>query len=429
MNLRLISFLLLALAFLVAGCQDKAAPAPPPPPTVGVITTKAEKLPVYREIVATLQGTVNTKIRPRVQGYLLTQEYDDGSLVQTGDLLFTIDPEPFEIAVQKAAADVAQAEAQLVKTELDVARDRELIKADAISQRQLDNTIQAEQAAQAQVKAAQAGLANAKLNLGYCQVYSPVTGIAGKAQGEIGDLVGPTSTLTTISSLDPVQVVFFIPEKAYLERSGDFQKALSVPYEKRPENLELILSDGTTFGHKGRLQFINRQIEEGTGTIGLYALFPNPGSVLRPGQYVKVRGRVNTLPDAILIPQRAVKETQGMFSVFIVNADNTVSSVSVELGLTQGSQVVITSGLKPGQTVVVEGIQRLKNGLKVQAKPWSPDQTTPTGLTDTSDPKPVSASSDSGKSGARSSTSPGSPSKTKDPADPADSTGSPSKSE
>jgi len=386
MNIRLLSLALPAL-ILFSGCDKKPPPAaPPPPPTVKVIETKNSEVPVYREIVATLQGTVNTALKARIQGYLLTQEYDDGALVTKGDLLFTIDPDPFSIAVQKASADVAQAEAQLVKTQLDVARDRELIKADAVSQRQLDNAVQAEQAAQAQVKAAKAALANAELNLSYAKVYSPVTGIAGKAQGEIGDLVGPATVLTTISSLDPVQVVFYIPEKGYLERAGNFQKALSVPFEERPENLELILSDGTTFPHKGRLQFINRQIEGGTGTIGIFALFPNPGSVLRPGQYVKVRGRVNTLTDAILIPQRAIKETQGMFSVYTVNKDNTVSSASVERGETKGSQVVITSGLKSGEIVVVEGIQKLSNGIKVQTRPWSPDNYPDAELPDTSDP-------------------------------------------
>ena len=392
MNLRILAAIPIALISFT-GCQKKPAPTPPPPPTVEVITTKTTELPVYREIVSTLQGTINTNLKPKVQGYLLTQEYDDGALVDEGDLLFTIDPDPFEIAVQKAAADVAQAEAQLVKAQLDVERDRELIKADAISQKQLDNAIQAEQAAQAQVEAAKAGLNNAKLNLSYCKVYAPVSGVAGKAQGEIGDLVGTTTVLTTISSLDPVQAVFFIPEKDYLDRAGDFQKALEVSYENRPKNLELILSNGKTFEHKGRLQFINRQIEEGTGTIGVYALFPNPGSVLRPGQYVKVRGRTNTLPDAILIPQRAVKETQGMFSVFTVNKDNTVSSVSVELGETSGSDVVITSGLKAGQSVVVEGIQRLKNGTKVQPQPWSRKQSETDTIPDPSEPPPP----DSGK--------------------------------
>ncbi len=425
MNIRLLSLALPALVLFV-GCDKKPPPAAPPPPAVKVIETQSTEVPVYREIVASLQGTVNTALKARVQGYLLTQEYEDGALVEKGDLLFTIDPDPFEIAVQKADADVAQAEAQLVKTQLDVARDRELIKADAVSQRQLDNAVQAEQAARAQVEAAKAALSNAKLNLSYCRVFSPVTGVAGKAQGDIGDLVGPTSVLTTISSLDPVQVVFFIPEKAYLERAGDFQKALSVPYEKRPANLELILSDGTTFAHKGRLQFINRQIEEGTGTIGLYALFPNPGSVLRPGQYVKVRGRVNTLGDAILIPQRAVKETQGMFSVFTVNKDDTVSSISVELGETKGSQVVITSGLKSGQTVVVEGIQRLRAGAKVRTQPWSSDKNKDAELPDTSDPAPATGggSGDSGDSGKSTETDAGGEAKTKNPRAPADSTGS-----
>ncbi len=390
-----------AAALLLCSCKKDTPPPPQQPPLVEVLQIKSTTVPVYREIVATLQGVINTNVKPKVQGYLLTQEYEDGALVEKGDLLFTIDPDPFKIAVQKAEADVAQAKAQRENSQIEVDRNRELIKADAVSQKQLDNSVQALQAADAQVAAAEANLANARLNLGYCEVASPVTGVAGKATGEIGDLVGPTSVLTTISALDPVQAAFFIPEKAYLDRAGDLQKALGVPYEKRPENLELILGNGETFPHKGRLQFINRQVEEGTGTIGLYALFPNPGSVLRPGQYAKVRGRVNTIEGALLVPRRALKETQGIFSVFIVNQDDTVSSVTVEQGETKGPNVVITSGLKAGETVVVEGIQKLRPGMKVRTRPWkkATDNSSGNTLPDPSDPPDSSGDAASSANG------------------------------
>lgn len=361
------------LLVLLPACEKAPPPKSAAPPLVEVTTIEPTDLPVYREIVATLQGTVNTALKPKVQGYLLTQEYDDGSAVEKGQPLFTIDPDPFEIAVQKAAADVDQAKAELVKARLEVERSRELIKADAISQKQLDNAVQARQAAEAQVKAAEANLANAKLNLGFCRVVSPIAGVAGKAQADLGDLVGPGTTLATISSLDPIQAVFHIPEQAYFDRSKDLQKALSVPVDRRPANLELILANGDTFPHRGRLRFIDRQIEEGTGTIGVYALFPNPGNVLRPGQYAKVRGRVDTVENALLVPQRAVKETQGMFSVFTVKEDGTVGSVPVELGETQGSRAVVASGLKAGDTIVVEGIQKIRSGSSVRTKPWKGD--------------------------------------------------------
>jgi len=394
MNNRSFLFPAILVLPILSACSEKQPAPTPPPPTVQVMTLKPTTVPVYKEIVATLLGRVNTAIKPKVQGYLLTQDYDDGAIVSEGELIFTIDPDTYKIAVQKSEADLDEAKAQLVKTQLTVERDKELIKADAISQKQLDNSIQAEQAAAAQVAAAEAGVANAKLNLSYTKVYSPIHGVAGKAQANVGDLVGPADTLTMISNLDPIQAVFYIPEKAYLERGKDLRKILDIPFDKREPSIELIFGDGTVYDKKGRLQFIDRQIDEGTGTIALYALFPNPGDILRPGQYVMIRARTTTIEKALLIPQRALSETQGMFSAFVVNKDNVASSVPVERGLTQGSDVVITSGLKAGDSVIIEGIQKATSGSKVTPQPWTPSKTKGSDSDDSSSDNSDSSSSD-----------------------------------
>ncbi|MEM0967007.1 MAG: efflux RND transporter periplasmic adaptor subunit [Verrucomicrobiota bacterium] len=372
MTTRLAHLPLFLFVFLTGCSNESEQSAQPPAPTVQVMTVEPTNVAVFGEIVATLDGKVNTFVRPKVEGYLLTQEYSDGTAVTEGQLLFTIDPDTLEIAVQGAAADLEEAKAQLVKTQITVERDKELIKADAISQKQLDNAIQSEQAAQANVEAAEAALNNAKLNLSYAKVYSPINGIAGKAQADIGDLVGPSSTLAVISNLDPIQAVFYIPEKAYLENATELQRILNKPFEERPSNLELIFGNNQTYAEKGKLQFINRQIDSGTGTIGVFALFPNEDNFLRPGQYVKVRAQTQTLENAILVPQRALMETQGMFSVFVVNSDKTVSLTPVTRGITKGSNVVITKGLKDGDSVVIEGLQKASNGATVNPTPWKP---------------------------------------------------------
>tara|TARA_R100000027_G_scaffold67681_2_gene67707 strand:+ start:1728 stop:2966 length:1239 start_codon:yes stop_codon:yes gene_type:complete len=404
MTIRLLPLLALSLAALPA-CNKKPAPAAPPPPTVEVTAASDIDLPIYREIVSTLQGVVNTNIKAKIQGYLLTQEYDDGAYVKKGDLLFTIDPSTYEIDVQQAEANVEVQKANLVKAELTVERDQELIKADAISQKQLDNAVQERDAVAAQVAAAEAALNQAKLNLSYCKIYAPIDGIVGKASSDIGDLVGTTSVLTTMSNLDPIQAVFFIPESAYMERADRLQELSKVPLDQRPADVELIMGDGTTYKHKGRFQFINRQIESGTGTIGVYVLFPNPGNILRPGQYAMIRIKVTTLKDAISIPQRAVKETQGMYSVYIVNNDDTVSSVPVQTGETDGSNIIITSGIKKGDIVIVEGIQKVKTGSKVKTSMWKPASSSSTQAASSASDSSSSSSTPSSDSDAKASDS------------------------
>ncbi|MBC2601678.1 efflux RND transporter periplasmic adaptor subunit [Puniceicoccus vermicola] len=396
MNLRILPLFLFSLA-LLPGCKEKKPQQASTPPTVEVISASETDLPVYREIVATLQGPVNTKIKPKIQGYLLTQEYEDGALVKKDDLLFTIDPSTYEIDVQQAKANVEVQEANLVKAELTVQRDQELIKADAISQKQLDNAVQERDAVKAQVAASKAALNQAKLNLSYCKIYAPIAGIVGKASTDIGDLVGPTQVLATMSNLDPIQAVFYIPERAYMSRAERLQELVKIPLSERPEDIELVMADGSIYKHKGRFQFINRQIDSGTGTIGVYVLFANPNSILRPGQYAMVRIKINTLKDIIKIPQRAIVETQGMSSVYTVNSDDTVASVPVKLGETSGSNVVVTSGLKTGDTVIVEGIQKVKKGAKVKTTLFKSSSS------DSSDSS--SSSSNSSASSSQSSTS------------------------
>jgi len=266
----------------------------------------------------------------------------------------------------------ANSRAQLVKAQLDVARDEELIKAQAVSQKQLDNARQAEQAAQAEVEAAEAAVAQAELNLSYCTIYSPITGLAGRAQVELGDLVGPSSVMTIISTIDPIQAVFNIPERMYLARASGVREAMAMPLEERPESLELVLGNGDVFPFKGRFQYLDREIGVGTGSIRAFGLFPNPERLLRPGQFARIRAKVQEFKDAIEVPQRAVQETQGSFSVFVLGPDGTVKETAVELGPEVGSNVIVIQGLTANDQVVVEGIQRLRDGTKVNASPWKP---------------------------------------------------------
>jgi len=365
-------YLLGALAALAAGCGKAPSAPSAPTPSVQVITVKTQDAPIYREVVATLLGSVTTEIRPRVRGYLDEQVYGDGQFVEQGDLLFEIDDAQFLIAVESARAQLAKQKAQLVKAQLDVGRDEELIKAQAVSQKQLDNARQAEQAAQAEVDAARAAVAQAELNLSYCTVYSPITGLAGRAQAELGDLVGPTSVMATISTIDPIQAEFNIPESMYMARASAVREIMAMPLEERPQSLELVLGNDDVFPYKGKFQYLDREIGVGTGSIRVYGLFPNPERVLRPGQYARIRAKVEDYKDAIEIPQRAIQETQGSFSVFVLGSDGTVKETAVEQGPVLGSNVIITKGLKAGDQVVVEGIQRLRDGAKVNASPWRP---------------------------------------------------------
>jgi membrane fusion protein (multidrug efflux system) len=346
-----------------------------------VAQVEQQDVPIYGEWIGTLAGQVNANVQAQVSGYLLRRDYQEGSLVRKGQLLFAIDPRPFQAALDQAEGQLAQAIAQLANAEavqhrdqLDVERYTPLAKEQAASQQDLDNANQNNLAAkatvatdQAQIKSAQAAVETAKLNLGFTNVTSPVDGIADVAKAQVGDLVSPNSgTLTTVSTLDPIRDYFTVSEQDYLQLKGQFSGA-----DRQHWKLQLILADGTTYPHEGVFYFAGRAVDQNTGSIQLAALFPNPGSVLRPGQYGKVRAVVRTAKGALLVPQAAVADLQGSYHVSVVGQDNKIAIRSVKVGERVGTRWIIQDGLKPGERVVAQGQQTLRPGTVVQPKPYA----------------------------------------------------------
>ena len=347
-----------AAALGAAGCGKKAAP-PAPLPVVVVAQVIQRDVPVYGEWIGTTAGDINAQIRPQITGYLLRRAYDEGSFVQRGQPLFEIDPSQFRAQLRQAEANLGQGKASLAKAERDVARFRPLAEQRAVSQQELDNAVSAEQVARAAVAALQAEVEQARLNLGWTRVASPISGIAGAATAQVGDLVNPQSVLATVSRVDPLRVLFNLSEQEYL-RGTDPAAA------ERISRLELVLADGTVFPHQGRLIFTDRQVDVKTGTIAAVGLFPNPGNLLRPGQYAKVRAVTRVDKGALLVPQRAVNELQGSYQVAVVGPDDRAAVRTVQVGQRVGSLWVIDSGLHPGERVVVDGFARAKSGTLVK---------------------------------------------------------------
>ena len=359
--------LLFLLLGLLTGCKKK--PAPAPPPEVEFITVEATNVPIVQEWIGTLDGYVNAQIRAQVTGYLLRQDYSEGSQVKTGDLLFEIDPRPFQAALDQSTSKLAQDEAQLGKAELDVKRYAPLAKEQAISQEELDNANQAHLAAQAQIKADHAAIETARLNLGFTRILSPVNGLAGIALAQIGDLVSPSSgALTTVSTINPIKAYFQISEQEYLKFWHRFANGNGGQTNLA---LELILSDGSVYPEPGKVFFVDRQVNPNTGTLQVVGLFPNPKLVLRPGQYGRVRAQTQVRQDVVEVPQRAVTELQGAYQVALVGETNRAHLKPVKIGEQVGSNWVIEEGLKPGDRVIVEGLQKAKEGAVVAPKPWS----------------------------------------------------------
>lgn len=363
--------LLLAALVQLAACAGKTEAAPPPPPEVQVVSIEQKDVPVYGEWVATLDGFVNADIRPQVPGYLLKQTYREGTRVHKGAVLFEIDPRPFEAALQQAQGQQAQAEAQLSKTSLDVQRDTPLAKQSAIPQAQLDNDIQANAAATAVLKANKAQVEQARLNMEFTKVRSLVDGIAGIAKGQIGDLVGPTTVLTTVSQVEPIKAYFSVSEQEYLPYATRVSEVVSGKRASGTHNaLELILADGSVYPHKGTIIVADRQVDLKTGTIRFAAAFDNPNGVLRPGQFARVRLPTSVAKDALLVPQRAVIETQGTYQVAVVTPENKASIRPVKVGQRVGNMWIIQEGVQPSERVIVEGFQKVKEGAPVNPKPF-----------------------------------------------------------
>lgn len=358
---------------LLSGCNDAEKAPPPPPPTVMVTQVQQRDVPVYQEWIGTLDGMVNAQILAQVSGYLIKQAYQEGGLVKKGQLLYEIDPRVFKATLDGAVSNLARQEAVLKTAQLDLARVERLLPEKAVSVRDRDNAVGREATAQAEVLVAKSAVENARLQLGFTKILSPINGIAGISNAQIGDLVGPGSSsvdLTTISQLDPIKAYTPLSEQQYLHFARK-QEADGRPNENG--SIQLILADGSTYPAQGKFFFADRQVDIKTGTIQVAILFPNPNNLLRPGQYAKVRAKVKQIPAALLVPQRAVTEMQGRYLVAVVNADNSVEIRQVKPAETVDDMQVISEGLKLGESVIVEGVQKVRTGSKVEPKPLLAD--------------------------------------------------------
>ncbi len=366
-------FALLCLLFLgttlLSGCDKDASAASagvPPAMKVAVVKARQTDVPVTGEWVGTLDGYVNAQIQPQASGYLIRQDYREGSQVQQGQVLFEIDPRPFEAALEQAQGQLGQAQAQLALAQINVKRDTPLADARAIARSQLDNEVQQQAQAQAAVKTAEAAVATANLNLGFTKVRSLITGVAGQAATQVGNLVSTQSILTSVSQLDPIKVYFSISDSEYLaltKRAGVDGSDLLRGASKIP--LTLTLSNGDVYPHKGRVVFVDRQLNSQTGAIRIAASFPNPGNILRPGQFGRVLAETETLHGAVLVPQIAVTEFQGQEQIYTVTANNTVHVNNIKLGPQSGDNWVIEGGLPAGSVVIVDNLQKLREGAPV----------------------------------------------------------------
>jgi membrane fusion protein (multidrug efflux system) len=351
---------------LVAGCGEKKTAAPTAP-EVEVVNVVVKDVPIVREWVGATDGLVNAKINAQIQGYLIKQNYKEGSVVKKGQVLFEIDPRPFQAALEQAKGELAIAEGQLYTAKANLEKIRPLAAVNAVSKKDLDDAIGREASSKAAVQAAKAAVRKAEIDLSFTKITSPIEGIAGIAKVGLGDLVGNPGgpELTTVSTVDPIKVYIPISEQEYMRFTQTKEKS-----GREGPTLELVLADGRVFPHEGRVFFADRQVDERTGTIKVAALFPNPGNILRPGQFAKIRALIETQKGALLIPQRAVTELQGRYQVATVNPDNKVDFRWVKVGERTGSLWVIDEGLVPGDRVIVEGMQKVKAGMPVTPKPY-----------------------------------------------------------
>jgi membrane fusion protein (multidrug efflux system) len=359
-------------AFLVIGC-GKSAPPSPPPAEVLVTEVVRHDVPVTGDWVGTTDGYINAQIRAKVQGYLLKQGYRDGSTVKAGQLLYQLDPRQYQADLDKALGDLAQAKANLVRSQENEAKYRPLVKVGAVSQREYDNTVQEVRADQAAVEAAQGNVAAAKLNLEWTKITSPIDGVAGITQAQIGDLISPATVMTTVSQVDPIKVYFPISEQEYLKFADGIEHFRQTGDASTAPTLQLILANGDMYPHTGKPSAVNRQVQSETGAIQIESLFINPDNLLRPGQFARVRAVTESLKGALVVPQRAVQEVQGNHQVAVVRADDTVEIRGVKVGPRYEGFWVITDGVKPGERVVAEGLQKVRTGAKVNPKPYVPE--------------------------------------------------------
>jgi len=352
--------------------------APPPPPKVTVIETQAEEIPLYQEFVGQVYGFKDIAIRARVEGFLEGIHFKEGSTIKKGKPLYTLESQPFEAEVAAKMSKVAEAKTALAYTESDLSRIRPLAEENAVSKSDLDAAVARYEASIASVEAAEANLRAANIQLSYTKIYSPINGIIGKTQAKVGDFVGKDPNpviLNTVSNIDTVLVEFFITENQYLEWNRFLKEREKTETDARKKaGLDLILADGSMYEHKGKVGFIDRQVDPTTGALLIQASFPNPDRLLRPGLFAKVKAKVDVVEDGIMIPQRCVTEIQGLYSVFVVGDGNKIDRREITVGPTIDSSWLIIKGLKPGEKVVYEGLQSARDGMVVNPKAHKIDQ-------------------------------------------------------
>jgi membrane fusion protein (multidrug efflux system) len=364
--------LLLVAGLIVDGCSRKSTQVVPGAPEVLVTTVTPQDVPRVLERVATLDGFINANINAQVQGYIVSRDYQEGSVVKKGDLLFTIDPRPFEAALAQAKGTLAKDKANQVKADADKKRAIDLFKKKVISDQERDTAIAAADSSTANVEADKAAVQQAEINLSYTKITAPIDGMVGFANNQVGDLVGPTTgPLTTMSQVDPIKAVVTAGEGPFTDFVSRHPDATERSAYVKTLQFELILGNGEVYPKKGSFYALDRSLDVKTGSIRYYVTFPNPGNVLRPGQFGNVRFVADMKKGAIVIPQEAVSELQGSFQVAVVSDDNKVSIRPVKMGERIGAMWEVTEGLKAGDKVVVEGIQKARDGAQVTAKEWT----------------------------------------------------------
>lgn len=365
-----VSIFAAAIAVVLSSCKRAAAPVAPPLPEVVVTDVVQRNVPVYSESVGTTEGFVNADIYPKITGYLLKQNYSDGGRVRAGQLLFQIDDREYKAALDQALGDLGQKQADYKKNRQDLDKYTPLYEQQVISKQEFDHVTQTTRASAAAVASAEAAVETAKLNEQWTQVTSPIAGIAGIAKAQVGDLVSPTMLLATVSQLDPIKVKFPVSEKTYLHFADQINQD---PLGKKSPKLEMILSDGSTYKYPGHISNVNRQVEIQTGTIEVQGIFPNPGHVLRPGMYAKVRAAAEVRQNALLVPQEAVLETQGQYQVAIVGSDDKVTMRTIVVGQQAGGLQIIEKGVSPGERVITQGLQKVSDGMEVKLQSVRPE--------------------------------------------------------
>jgi len=372
MRLKLIG-LLVGLSFLLIACGEKTAEkAAPPPPEVSVVETTAQDVPLYLEFVGEVAGLKDIAIRARVEGFLEGLHFKEGNEIKAGALLYTLESQPFEEKVASRQSAVAEQETMLAKTKGDLERIRPLADINAVSKSDLDQAVAAYEATLSSLEATKANLRAAKIQLSYTKIKSPINGIIGKTQAKVGDFVGKDPNpviLNTVSRIDTILVTFFITETQYLAVARHLISQKLEEQADQVSNLELILIDGSVYAHKGQADFINREVDPTTGAMLIQASFPNPDKLLRPGQFARVKAQAQVVKDGILIPQRCVMELQGLYNVYVVDAENKVVTREITVGPTVGSFWLITKGLEPGEKVIYEGLQKVRDGATVKPTP------------------------------------------------------------